>query len=423
MKTISILSLPMMALLLLSGVSCSKPPHETNKESDVDYYTCAMHPSVKSHDPGKCPICSMDLIPVLKKGGPAPSGQTTTSGTAIDFTVPTARQQQIGVTYAPVVRKPLHHTIRVVGTVASDMLRNWAFVARVDGYVQQLFVTSPGQIVEKDQPLISIYSPDLLTTERELVMLLRMRDEARTKEARATPDDLVASAKIRLKQWNITDEQIAALEKTKKPSDTLTLLSPFRGIVQEVAVQQGGTLKSGDRLVDVADLSKVWVWADVYENEISMLQKGQKVVVTANSDPGEKFQGEIALINPFVEEAKRTSKVRIDIPNPDFKLRPGMYCNVELGMDMGEGLTVPVGAIMPTGRRNIVFVNKGEGKIEPRIVQIGDKFGDSYQVKDGLKEGEMVVSSANFLIDAESKLQGALKDFGGTDSMKTEEKQ
>jgi Cu(I)/Ag(I) efflux system membrane fusion protein len=398
--------------------ACMKKPGPMNP--DVAYYTCTMHPSVRSKDPdGKCPICGMDLVPVLKKEA---RSATTSARRDGEFLVPTERQQQIGVTYATVERKPLHRSIRAVGAVEVDMLRHWAFVARVDGYVQQLFVTSPGQLVEKGQPLISIYSPDLLTTEREFLMLLRMRDEARSKDARETPEDLIAAAKVRLKQWNITDAQIAMLEKAKKPSDTLTLLSPFRGVIQEVPVHQGVNVKMGDHLVDVADLSNVWVWADFYETELPVLRPGQKVVVTSKSYPGEEFPGEIALIDPFVDEVRRTSMVRIDITNPEFKLRPGMYASVELGVDMGEGLTIPVSAIMPTGERNIAFVDKGEGRLEARSVQIGGKFGESFEVMGGVKEGERVVASANFLIDAESKVQGALEDFEGTGTLRAREK-
>jgi Cu(I)/Ag(I) efflux system membrane fusion protein len=325
--------------------------------------------------------------------------------------VPVERQQQIGVSYATVERRPLHHTIRAIGTVEADLQRHWAFVARVDGYVQQMFVTSPGEVVEKDAPLISIYSPDLVTTARELVMLLRMRDEAKTAETRRGPERLIASAKSRLAQWNITQEQIEKLERDRTPEDVLTLRSPFRGVVQEVPAHQGVNVKVGDHLVDVADLSLVWVWAEFYENELSMLKQGQTIQITSASYPGEKFEGQIAVINPFVDPAKRTARARIDIPNPDFKLQPGMYANAELAMDMGEGLTVPTGAVMPTGTRSIVFVEKGAGKLQPREIQLGQQYGDYVEVKAGLVEGERVVASANFLIDAEAKVQGALKSF------------
>jgi Cu(I)/Ag(I) efflux system membrane fusion protein len=164
-------------------------------------------------------------------------------------------------------------------------------------------------------------------------------------------------------------------------------------------------------LVEVADLSVVWVWAEFYESELSMLSIGQKFVITTKSYPGEKFDGRISVINPFFDEIKRTAKVRIDIPNPDFKLQPGMYVSAELEMNMGEALTVSVSAVMPTGARNVVFVDKGEGRLELRIVQLGPKYGDIYELKSGLQENERVVASANFLIDAESKIQGALKQF------------
>ena len=424
----------LIAILLFVVAACSKKA-AVGKPDDVAYYTCAMHPSVKSQDPdGKCPICSMDLVPVMKKatdsnaagnmgaiagmnmGEENASGRPAPGEKPSEFVVPVERQQQIGVTYATVATKALHHTVRAVGLVQSDASREWQFVARVDGYVQKLYVTSPGEIVKKNEPLMSIYSPDLLTSERELVQLRRG-------ESGSSGAPLIEAAERRLKQWNVTDEQIASLERSGTPTENLTLLSPFTGVVQMVSAGQGKNVKVGDALADVADLSVVWVWAEIYEDEMSMVKKGQKAVVFARAYPNEGFYGEIALVNPFVDEMKRTSKVRIDIPNPDFKLRPGMYANVELAMDMGQGLAIPVSAVMPTGLRNVVFVDKGMGKLEPRIVQLGGEFGDYYEVKEGVAEGERVVASANFLIDAESKVQGALKDFEEPPMAKLKEKQ
>src|SRR5213596_1632045 len=439
--TAKIALLVTLAARLFGATSCSKES-VTGKANNVDYYTCTMHPSVHSKDPGKCPICSMDLVPVMKKEGgqatPQPQGEEIKGGEKkapsgemqgmpgmpgmkegemkgdekpSEFVVPVERQQQIGVRYAKVERKPLAHTIRAVGLIVPDKTRNWQFVSRVDGYVQKLDVTGPGELVKKDAPLLAIYSPDLLTSEREFVELLRMRDQAKSKDARETPQRLIESARRRLQLWNVTEQQIADLEKTRKASDTLTLLSPFRGVVQSVPLDQGKNVKVGDMLVEVADLSVVWVWAEFYENELSMLQAGQEFAITTASYPGEKFEGTISVINPFLDEAKRTAKVRIDIANADFKLRPGMYVNADLEMDMGEALTVPVSAVMPTGTRSVVFVDKGEGKLEPRIVELGSKYGDIYEVKSGLQGDERVVASANFLIDAESKVQGALRGF------------
>src|SRR5262249_2474661 len=382
----------------------AKPSAPQHGERKIKYYKSTMMPGETSVKQAKDSM-GMDMVPVFEdeksNAGARPS----------EFIVPVERQQQIGVRYAEVQRKPLFHTIRAVGVIVPDKTRNWQFVSRVDGYIQKLQVTGPGELVDKKAPLLSIYSPDLLTSEREFVELLRMRDQAKTKDARETPARLIESAKRRLQLWNVTDDQIAELEKTRKASDTLTLLSPFRGVVQSVPLEQGKNVKVGDMLVEVADLSVVWVWAEFYENELSMLQVGQNFAITTASYPGEKLEGTLSVINPFLDETKRTAKVRIDIGNPDFKLRPGMYVNAELQMNMGEALTIPVGAVMPTGTRNVVFVDKGEGKLEPRIVQLGTKYADIYEVKSGLHENERVVASANFLIDAESKVQGALRAF------------
>jgi len=168
---------------------------------------------------------------------------------------------------------------------------------------------------------------------------------------------------------------------------------------------------TGDHLVDIADLSVVWVWAQFYENEISFLKKDLPVTISTTAYPGESFTGKISLIDPFLNDASRTARVRIDVDNADFRLRPDMYVNVELKLDMGEGLAVPVSAVLPTGLRNIAFVDKGEGKLEPRFIELGRKYGEFYELKSGLKQGERVVTSANFLIDAEAKVQGALKSW------------
>jgi membrane fusion protein, copper/silver efflux system len=403
------------------ATACNKRV-STAKPDDVDYYTCTMHPSVKSQDPeGKCPICGMNLVPVMKKGAAGTNATNAATQTSMggdekpeEFTVPVSRQQQIGVTYATLGKRPFWHTIRAVGVVASDEQRRWGYVARVDGYVKQLSVFSRGELVEKDAPLLTIYSPDLLTTQNEFVDLLKVRDEARDKGSKPVLEStgrLVESARQRLRLWNISDAQIAALEKTRQPQETLTLYSPFKGVVQDIAVEQGRKVMTGDHLVDIADLSVVWVWAEFYQDELPMMKKGLPVAISSSSYPGEKFDGEISVLDPFMNEAMRTGRVRIDVKNDSFKLRPNMYVDAEVTMDMGESVAVPVNAVLPTGKHNIVFVAKGEGRLEPRFIEIGRKYGDFYEVRDGLKEGESVVTSANFLIDAEAKVQGALKSW------------
>jgi RND family efflux transporter MFP subunit len=442
---VAILSIGVLVSFVLSG--CSKPAGKTAADGDVDYYTCTMHPSVHSKDPGKCPICSMDLVPVLKKvsnetkgkgspGGMADNGSSSMgsmtmpspnpeSGKSTEFTVPVERQQQIGVTYAAVMKRPIQLSIRSVGMLEPDTSKMFDYVARVDGYVQELKVSSPGQQVSQGQPLITIYSPDLRSTEQELVNLLNDRDHGGT--SRASVDQLIDASKMRLKLWNVSDQEIAELEKSRRPSEQLMLRSPFDGVVNEVMGRPGMNVKTGDKLVSVLDLSNLWIWAEFYENEVGLLKPGQQIDVSLPAFPNETFRGEIAVISPVIDAVKRTVRVRIDIPNPKAQLRPGMYANVEVRIDDGEGLTIPVQAALPTGERMLVFLDRGQGKLLPRYVQVGRAFTtfdgqaqeNYYQVLNGLQEGDRIVTSANFLIDAESQVQGALKDWAGEEPAST----
>jgi membrane fusion protein, copper/silver efflux system len=398
---------------LLFATSC-KRGGSTVKPADVDYYTCTMHPSVRSQNPkDKCPICGMELVPVKKKSAGTPSASQT-SDTPTEFTVPVQRQQEIGVTYATVEKKPLQLTLRTVGTVAYDNLRHWDIVSRVEGYVEKLFVASKGEAVEKGQPLVTIYSPELLTTQREFFDLLKSRDEAKrsgTGGLGESIDALIESAKVRMRLWNITDQQIEEMERTRKAQVNVTFHSPVRGLVQNLQVDQGRRVMAGDHLVDVADLSMVWVWAEFFQEELPLLQKDLPMKITTSAFPAEEFKTRLSVIDPFINEAKRVVRVRIDVENPDSKLRPNMFVDVELQREMGEGLTIPSTAVIPTGKRNVVFVDKGGGRLEPRLVELGRKYGEAYEVRGGLKESERVVASGNFLIDAEAKVQGALKSW------------
>jgi RND family efflux transporter MFP subunit len=436
MKKVLSISFFLAALLAMLFTAACKRENAVI-DPDVAYYTCTMHPSVRMQDPkAKCPICGMSLVPVRKSAltnAPStneqkhassenpPAQQHTAPQTPIageekpsEFFVPLDRQQMIGVTYAKVEKRPLRQTIRAVGTVTYDKQRYWNFVSRVEGYVQKLEIFSRGENVEAGQPLLTLYSPDLLTTQQELLNALRLRDEA-TKAANnvllENANRRLESVKRRLNLWNINEKQLDEIEKNGKASDTLTLYSPFKGVVQNLQVDQGRRVMPGDHLIDVVDLSVVWVWADFYENELPLLKKDLPVLLVSSAYPNEKFEGKIALIDPFLDEIKRTARVRIDLQNPNLKLRPEMYVDVQTAIDLGEGLVVPVSAVLPTGKGNLVFVDKGEGKLEPRFVSLGRKFADAFAVEAGLSEGERVVASANFLIDAESKVQGALKSF------------
>ena len=417
MKTLlSALLLSCLAGFAVPG--CARPgASAAAAAADVAYYTCTMHPSVRSQDPnGKCPICGMDLVPVKNPAAQAGTadGAKAAADQPSEFTIPLDRQQLIGVTYAPVEKRPLRRTIRAVGLVAATTANRWDYVARVDGYVRNLRVSAPGDRVERGQVLMDLYSPDLVATENEYIDLLHMRDIGRSDRNAASVENsgrLLAGARARLQQWNIPDEQIDALEKAGEAGQYLPLASTASGVVEKVYVNQGQRVAMGDRLVGIVDLSSVWVWAEFYEDELPLLRPGLAVTITSSAVPGLSIQGRVAVLDPFLNDLKRTGRVRIDVKNADSRLRPDAYVDVALAIDEGEGLTVPVDSVLPTGEHNIVFVDKGGGRLEPRFVQLGGKFGELYRVTGGLSEGERVVSSGNFLVDAESKVQGALKSW------------
>ncbi len=396
-------------------------PPATN---DVDYYTCTMHPSVRSKTPGKCPICGMDLVPVYKRSATPTTlliqGDETNSPSMNEvpgeFTVPIERQQQIGVTYATIEEMPLEKTLRVSGIVDSKISGHRDFIAPAAGSVISLGVGSAGETVEKGQTLLTIYSPDLLTEQQNFADAAKDYLATPNFGSRRTVENIQAqfeAAKNRLLLWNLTTNQIADLTQwqTRVPRDTVEIQAPFSGIVQRIGAEPGKNFGMGDELLELTDLQTVYVWANFYQEDLPFLKKGLSVDITASTWPGETFHGKIAVIDSFLNADTRTVRVRIDLENPDLKLRPEMFVNVGLNIDAGEQLAVPVNAVMPTGEHNIVFVDKGGGELQPCFVELGPQYGDYYEVKSGLHEGDRVVASGNFLIDAESQIQGALKSW------------
>lgn len=425
MKTKIIFSLLVLVATAFWLGSClqtsAATPPATN---DIDYYTCTMHPSVHSKTPGKCPICGMDLVPVYKKSAATNSlpiqGEDTNLLSTVEapseFTVPIERQQQIGVTYATVEEMPLEKTLRVSGIVASEISNRRDFVAPASGSVISLGVGSTGESVEKGQTLLTIYSPDLLTEEQNFAEAAKNYLTTPNFGSRRTVENIQAqfeAAKNRLLLWNLTTNQIADLEKweTRVPRDTAEIQAPFSGIVQRIGAEPGKNFGMGDELLELTDLQTVYVWANFYQEDLPLMKEGMPVDITTSAWPDETFHGKIAVVSPFLDPDSRTVRVRIDIENPDLKLRPEMYVDAGLNIDAGEQLAVPVNAVLPTGEHNIVFVDKGQGELQPRFIELGQQYGDYYEVKSGLNEGERVVASGNFLIDAESQIQGALKSW------------
>jgi Cu(I)/Ag(I) efflux system membrane fusion protein len=339
---------------------------------------------------------------------PEPPGSAETQ----EFVIPLERQQMIGVTYAAAEVRPLRRMIRAAGTVAETTGRRWTYVTRVDGYVRAVKVGSPGERVEKGQAVLEIYSPDLVSTEEEFLDLLRMQAHARAVgdlDAAESAGRLQGAARERLRQWDVSDAQMDAVAQSGHSQPYLELLAPIGGILREVPVVQGQRVAAGDRLIEVVDLSSVWVWADVFEEELPLVREGMDAVVLLPGAPGLRLPGRIEALDPVIDESKRAGRARITLENPGLRLRPGAYVDVELAVDEGTGLTIPVDAVLPTGDHDVVFVDRGEGRLEPRFVSLGGRFGPVYRVKDGLREGDRVVASAGFLVDSESKVQGAIR--------------
>ena len=376
-------------------------------EAQKTIYYCPMHPTYTSDRPGDCPICNMKLI---ERTG-APEVLTVRIPGQADVVVSPERQQLIGVRWGKVERRPLNKTLRTVGRVDYDEGKVSQVHLLIDGWIQHLFVDYTYQQVKKGQALFSVYSPDLVASQEEYLLALRAQKQFAENpfaDVAAGASALLESAHRRLQLWGISDDQIKALSLRGTPLTALTIHAEHNGFVIEKQARAGMRVEAGMPLYVIADLSQVWVYADIYEYELSRVQVGQVVQVKPTYLPGQIIHGAVTYVNPVVDPQTRTGRVRIELPNPNGQLKPGMFADVEILISKGTGLVVPGSAVLDSGSRQIVFVNSGAGRFEPRQVKIGERFLDDYEVLEGLMEGETVVTSANFLIDAESQIKAAL---------------
>jgi membrane fusion protein, copper/silver efflux system len=334
------------------------------------------------------------------------------------------RQQLVGIRTASAEIRPMVKKIRTVGIVTYDETRVAQVFSKVEGWIEKLVVNYTGKLVHKGQPLFTLYSPDLVATQEEYLLALRAKQtlgSSSIKEISAGSDSLLESAHRRLSLWDISEEQIGDLEKTGKPKRTLTFYSPISGFVLKKDALQGMRIMPDKELYTIADLSTVWVNADIYELELAQIQLGQRASITLSYFPGRVFSGKVAWIAPVLDEKTRTVKVRLEFSNPDFTLKPEMYTNVEITIDAGRKLAVPDEAVLDSGVRKVVFLDKGDGRFAPAEVKIGNKFDGYYEVLAGLSPGERILASASFLLDSESRLKeamGAMAGMAGHGEMK-----
>jgi len=332
----------------------------------------------------------------------------------VDTVVVSPERQQIsGVRFGRAEYRNLEKVIRTVGRLDFDEKKISTVNPKIGGWIEELYADYTGKMVRKGQPLLSIYSPELVSTQQELLLALKAKEilsRSPVAEVAAGGESLVEAAKKRLLLWDITPQQIEALEKTGEIRKTMILYSPTDGFVLEKMAFKGMSLMPGTALYKIGDLSSIWVIADIYEFELPFVRVGQKGVITLNAQPGEIFEGAVTYIFPALDPKTRTVKIRFDLPNPEFRLKPEMWAQVELKVPLGRKLVVPEEAVMDSGTMQMVFVDRGQGHFESRHIQVGAKVDGYYEVVSGLRQGERVVTSANFLIDSESQLKSA----GGT---------
>jgi Cu(I)/Ag(I) efflux system membrane fusion protein/cobalt-zinc-cadmium efflux system membrane fusion protein len=455
------LKIPLIILLLVIALAGGyflggmrghgKPGAETAAEkgaAEQVQYTCGMHPFIIQDEPGNCPICGMKLTPLK----PGTGGDTQAEGSGerrvkhwispmdpvyvrdepgqdymghdlvpvyeggsgSSVTIDPVTTQNMGVRTATVSREDLHREIRALGRIGYEESGQYMVNSKVGGWIERLHVNQTGQPVKKGQPLLEIYSPELVSAQQEYLLALRHRAELAKSsfaEIVAGGDRLLEAARQRLQYWDISARQIERLEQSGQAQKTMALYAPFNGIVAEKKAFEGMSIKPGMELMQISDISRIWVYADIYEYELPWVKLGQAATVEIPYAGNKSLPGEISFIYPVVDPVTRTVQVRIELANPGFELKPEMFANVRLQAESAKDvLVIPIDAVLNSGAGQHVFVALGEGRFEPRTVETGLQ-GENGQVQilAGLNEGEQVVTSAQFMLDSESKLREAIQ--------------
>lgn len=328
-----------------------------------------------------------------------------------EIVIDPVRLQAIGINSEPVCRKLIEKTIRTVGRVEADERRVAHIHVRFDGWIEQLFINFTGEKVKKGQALFTVYSPELVATQQEYLLALnaqKILSKNTTSSAARGAQGAFQAAHQRLLLWGIFEKEIEQLKRTGKITRTMTIDSPIQGTVLKKMALIGMRIEPGDELYTIADLSRLWVLGDIYEYELPYIKLGQTADLTLTYLPNELFKAKLDFIYPTIEMKTRTAKVRFEVDNQKEQLKPGMYVNLELKVPLGERLVVPKNAVLLTGERAVVFIYHGNGKIEWREVTVGVRAGDLLEIVKGVKEGDKIITSANFLIDSESQLKAAM---------------
>lgn len=385
-------------------VGTAHAQQDNGREKKAQIWTCSMHPQIRLPNPGKCPICGMDLIPAAEEGAGAEGGKAPMRRLVLSETARKLAQVQT----SPVERKPVEVTLRMVGKLTYDERRMAYITSWIAGRLDRLYVDFTGTVVEKGQPMVYLYSPDLLAAQSELIHAVRAAGDLQksgSESLRSTAAQTIESAKEKLRLWGLTDAQIQEVLRRGAPTDRMTILAPISGTVVHKDGFEGMYVKTGTRIYTIADLSSLWLKLDAYESDLSWIRLGDLVRFETESYPGEAFAGTVSFVDPFLDEKTRTIKVRVDVPNPDGRLRPGMFARAVLHATLhGDRppLVIPASAPLLTGKRAVVYVEVPDqpGTYEGREVVLGPRADHYYVVRYGLREGEKVVTHGNFKIDS-----------------------
>lgn len=388
--------------------------NESPSERDILYWRAPMDPTEIYDSPGKSRM-GMDLVPVYDGEAGSESGGIVSIDPAV--------VQNMGVKTNLVVKQDLSRVIRTVGEVQYDEEKLYLVNTKISGWIEKLHVNFVGQEVTEGEPLMEIYSPELVSTQEELILAKRNYDLLTQTAPEGIADDaerLLDAARTRLKYWDISDEEISQLETTQRVKKVIVVRAPVTGIVVERSAIQGAHIKAGTDLFRIADLSTVWVHASFYDNELPWIEEGQEVKMELSYLPGKTYTGQVSYIYPFLREKARDVHVRLIFSNTrQIDLKPGMYANISLyGKTFHDALTVPSEALIRSGQRTLVFVSHEGGRFEPREViegEIGGEASSTVRIISGVMEGERIVTSAQFLIDSESRLQEAIQKMLSSD--------
>lgn len=385
-----------------------KPKSIAKKEEKKQIYTCPMHPQIISDKPGSCPICGMDLVPIETVGKGDKKDEV--EGLSKVF-VSDKQAKMLGLTYEKAEKREIKKEIVTSATIVQDETRLYKINTKISGWVEKLFVNQTGQYVRKGQALMDVYSPEILSAKEEYISILKSLEKIKDGDSlKNTLISLKDSAKERLRLLDVSEEEIEKLEKEKKAKKTVTIYSPYSGFVLEKMIVEGQRLMMNEIVFTISDLSRVWADVDIYQPDLPFIRIGMPVSITLPYMKNKIFQGKVSFIYPQLNPETRTLKVRLDVENHGYILKPMMYAEARLKYSVGKKVSVSESAVYKTGEREYVFVKDQDNHLKPVIVKTGILSSDGYyEILSGLSGGEEVLSSASFLIDSESNLKAVFK--------------